>query len=140
MSDLLIIETYPNKLRLLAHSVILLGGYTLLVQGLSGLFGVLICFLCGGLLYCTCERKNAKFSKKLGMLEVSSDSAFSKSNSQIKLSNITKIEVVKGLGNTGGFWFIKVFTGNESCSITSLGSMSKKSLDLELKRINRYLN
>ncbi len=140
MSDSFIIETYPNKLRLLAISILLLGTYSLLTQGLSDLFSVFICFICGGILYCSLERISAKFSNKDSMLEVSSKSVFSKSNSQIKLNNIIKIEVVKGLGSTGGFWFIKVFTGEESYSITSHGAMSKKSLDLELVKINQYLS
>jgi len=140
MNDSFIIETYPNKLRLLAISIFLLGIYSLLTQGFSDLFAVFICFLCGGGLYCSLERKNAKFSNKDGKLEISSNSVFSKTNSQVKLNNITNIEVVKGLGSTGGFWFIKVFTGEESYSITSHGAMSKKSLDLELIKINQYLS
>lgn len=140
MNDSYSIETFPNKLRLLAISIFLLGIYSLFTQGFSDLFGVFICFFCGGILYCSLERKRAKFIKKDSMLEISSNSVFSKSNLQIKLNNIIKIEVVKGIGSTGFFWFIKVFTADESCSITSHGAFSKKSLDLELIKINQYLS
>ena len=139
MNDSFIIETYPNKLHLLAISIFLLGIYSFLTQGFSDLFAGFICFFSGGVLYCSLERKSAKFSNKDSMLEVSSHSVFSKSNSQIKLNNIIKIEVVKGLGSTGGFWFIEVLTSDESYSISSHGAMSKKSLDLELIKINRHL-
>ena len=139
MNDSYSIETYPNKLRLLAISIFLLGIYSLFTQGLSDLFGVFICVFCGGTLYCSLEKKIAKFNNNDRILEISTYSVFRKSKLQIQLNDITKLEVVKGLGSTGGFWFIKVSEEEESYSITSLGALSKKLLDLELTKINQYL-
>ncbi|MDO6528166.1 hypothetical protein Q4519_21070 [Motilimonas sp. 1_MG-2023] len=52
MSDSLIIETYPNKLRLLAITMFLLGIYSLLSQG-SDLFGVVMRTLWGRIVWLT---------------------------------------------------------------------------------------
>ncbi|MGB2739986.1 MAG: hypothetical protein WBC60_05445 [Cognaticolwellia sp.] len=139
MNDSLIIETYPNKLRLLAISMFLLGIYSLLTQDSSDLFGVFISAFCGGILYCSLERKSARFNNENSILDISSHSVFRKSTAQIKLSDITQIEVVKGLGSTGVFWLIKVSKEDGSYSITSQCSLSKKLLDQELKKINHYL-
>ncbi|WP_434339378.1 hypothetical protein [Motilimonas cestriensis] len=138
MSDSLIIETYPNKLRLLAITMFLLGIYSLLSQG-SDLFGVVICVLCGGVLYGSLEKKIAKFNHRDRTLEISTSSVFRHTMSRIKLNDMTKLEVVQGLGNTGGFWFIKVTQGDKSYSITSQGALSKKRLTLELTKISQYL-
>lgn len=50
-----------------------------------------------------------------------------------------KLEVVQGLGSTGGFWFIKVTKEDKFHSITYQGALSKKQLTLELTKINQYL-
>jgi hypothetical protein len=139
MNNELIIETYPNELRLIAIGMFLIAIYGYFIQGTADLFGFFISVFCGSVLYSLLDRKITTFSKDEKSILISSKRIFDESQTYIQISDITNIDVVKGKGSTGGFWFIKVFTSNESYPITSMGSLSKKSLDKTLIKIKQYL-
>lgn len=93
---------------------------------------------CSVALYLSLQRVVATFNPNTGILKVTKKHPLKKSVNALQISDIINIEVVKGLGSTGAFCFIKVSTKEQSYPLTSIGALSKSELELKAKELESY--
>ncbi len=141
MKSVTVITTYPHKILVVAVFFILATLYGYFVEGSADITGLVIGVLVPFIAYLFLEKKVVTFNKVTGVVSIYSKFPLKETTTNIKINQITNMEVVKGRGHTGGggAWFIKVSTKDGTYPITSFGSLSKKSLDREILNLQQYL-
>jgi hypothetical protein len=139
MKSIAVITTYPKIILGVAIFFILATLYGYFVQGTANATGLIFGLLIPVTFYLGLEKKIATFNKGTGILSIYSKYPLKETTTNISINEITSMEVVRGRGSSGGPWFIKISTKDKSYPITSLGSLSKRSLEIEVLRLQPYL-
>ena len=139
MKSIAVITTYPKIILGVAIFFILATLYGYFVQGTANATGLIFGLFIPVTFYLGLEKKIATFNKGTGILSIYSKYPLKETTTNISINEITSMEVVRGRGSSGGPWFIKISTKDKSYPITSLGSLSKRSLEIEVLRLQPYL-
>jgi len=108
--------------------------------GTADFTALCIGLFCALALYLGLASKEVTFDLKSNTLIILTKYPLKQEINQINIDDISKIDVVRGRGSSGGFWLIQVIAENKKYALTSNAALSKASLDKLLVKINSYLN
>lgn len=114
--------------------------YGYFFAGTADFTALCIGLICALALYLGLASKEVTFDLSKNILTIYTHFPLKKEINKINIDEITKIDVVRGRGSSGGFWLIQVIVENKKYALTSNTALSKASLEKLLAKIHNYLN